>query len=84
VTSSPASPSLSCRPLWTSIWTVSTHKQILASSVSFRARLPLRLHFGLANYPVLEKAEIFWPDGKKEVLTNLASDRFYVVLRAGM
>jgi ASPIC and UnbV len=37
------------------------------------------LHFGLANYPVLEKAEIFWPDGKKEVLTNLASDRFDVV-----
>jgi hypothetical protein len=27
----------------------------------------------------LDRAEILWPDGKREVLTDLASDRFYLV-----
>ena len=27
----------------------------------------------------LDKAEVLWPDGNKEILTNLAADRFYVV-----
>jgi hypothetical protein len=39
----------------------------------------LRLHFGLGSYANLDHAEVLWPDGKKEVITNLAADRHYVV-----
>ena len=36
-------------------------------------------HFGLGDHERLDKAEILWPDGKVEILTNLAADRFYSV-----
>ncbi len=39
----------------------------------------LRLHFGLGSHGRLDKAEIIWPGGKVETLTNLAADRFYIV-----
>jgi hypothetical protein len=51
----------------------------LVSGGSYLSQHDLRMHFGLGIHQVVEKAEIFWPDGKKEVLTNLAADRFYVV-----
>jgi hypothetical protein len=49
------------------------------SGGSYLSQHDLRLHFGLGSHQTLEKAEVLWPDGKKETLTNLASDRFYVV-----
>jgi len=36
----------------------------------------LRIHFGLGDYKSIDKAEVLWPDGKVEVLSDLASDRF--------
>jgi hypothetical protein len=39
----------------------------------------LRLHFGLGSHERLDQVEVLWPNGKKETLTNLAADRFYVV-----
>ena len=49
------------------------------SGGSYLSQHDLRIHFGLGNHPSLDRAEILWPDGKKELLTNLAADRFYVV-----
>jgi enediyne biosynthesis protein E4 len=37
------------------------------------------VHFGLGSHERLDKAEITWPDGKVETVTNLAADRFYTV-----
>jgi enediyne biosynthesis protein E4 len=39
----------------------------------------LRLHFGLGSHERLDRAEVLWPDGKKETLRNLAADCFYIV-----
>ena len=47
------------------------------SSGSYLSQNDLRLHFGLADHRRVEKAEIFWPSGATETLTNLESDRFY-------
>ena len=41
----------------------------------------LRLHFGLGKHERLDRAEIRWPDGATEVITNLAADKFYTVAR---
>jgi hypothetical protein len=49
------------------------------SGGSYLSQHDLRMHFGLGNHERLDRAEILWPDGKKETLTNLAADRFYVV-----
>jgi hypothetical protein len=49
------------------------------SSGSYLSQNDLRLHFGLGKNEVAAKVTVFWPDGKQEILTNLAADRFYVV-----
>lgn len=49
------------------------------SGGSYLSQHDLRIHFGLGSHERLDQAEILWPNGKKETLTNLAADRFYVV-----
>ncbi len=49
------------------------------SGGSFLSQNDLRLHFGLGSHTRLDKAEVLWPDGTKEILNNLAADQFYVV-----
>jgi len=46
---------------------------------SYLSQHDLRLHFGLGNHARLDQAEVLWPDGKREVLSNLAADMFYVI-----
>lgn len=49
------------------------------SGGSYLSQNDLRIHFGLGEHARLDKAEIFWPNGKVETLPNLAADRFYLV-----
>ena len=49
------------------------------SGGSYLSQHDLRIHFGLGEHPRVDKADVIWPDGKVETLTNLAADRFYVV-----
>jgi hypothetical protein len=51
----------------------------VVSGGSYLSQNDLRLHFGLGSHERLDRAEILWPNGKKEMLANLAADRFYVV-----
>ncbi len=49
------------------------------SGGSYLSQNDLRLHFGLGTHQRVNKAEVIWPGGKVETLTNLAADRFYTV-----
>jgi hypothetical protein len=49
------------------------------SGGSYLSQSDLRLHFGLASHDTIDQAEVVWPDGRKELLTHLAADKFYVV-----
>lgn len=49
------------------------------SGGSYLSQHDLRLHFGLGSHERVDQAEVWWPDGRKETLTNLAADRYYVV-----
>jgi enediyne biosynthesis protein E4 len=49
------------------------------SGGSYLSQSDLRIHFGLGTHDHLDKAEIIWPGGRVETLTNLAADRFYLV-----
>jgi enediyne biosynthesis protein E4 len=49
------------------------------SGGSYLSQNDLRLHFGLGSHELVDHAEVLWPDGKVEKLTNLAADRFYII-----
>jgi hypothetical protein len=49
------------------------------SGGSYLSQHDLRIHFGLGSHGRLDRAEILWPNGKKEILADLAADRFYIV-----
>ncbi|MFZ0734018.1 MAG: CRTAC1 family protein [Candidatus Sulfotelmatobacter sp.] len=51
----------------------------LLSGGSYLSQHDLRIHFGLGNHERLDRAEVLWPNGKTEILTNLSADKFYVV-----
>jgi len=51
----------------------------VVSGGSYLSQNDLRLHFGLGSHERLDKAEIIWPGGNVETLSNLAVDRFYIV-----
>ena len=51
----------------------------VVSGGSYLSQNDLRIHFGLGEHLSVDKAEVMWPSGKVETLTNLAADRFYVV-----
>jgi len=51
----------------------------VVSSGSYLSQPDLRLHFGLGSHDRVDRAEVTWPSGKVEILTNLAADRFYKV-----
>lgn len=49
------------------------------SGGSYLSQNDLRLHFGLGTHARADKVEVTWPSETKEILANLAVDRFYVV-----
>ena len=49
------------------------------SGGSYLSQNDLRLHFGLGTRDRIDKAEIHWPSGATETLSQLPSDRFYTV-----
>lgn len=49
------------------------------SGGSYLSQSDLRIHFGLGDHKQVDKAEVIWPDGKTEILTHLAADRFYSI-----
>ena len=49
------------------------------SGGSYLSQNDLRLHFGLGGHQIIDRTEVLWSDGKKETLTRLAVDRYYVV-----
>jgi hypothetical protein len=49
------------------------------SGGSYLSQNDLRIHFGLGGRRRVDKAEILWPMGNAEVLSDLASDHLYVV-----
>lgn len=52
------------------------------SGGSFISQNDLRLHFGLGKAPLIERAEVIWPGGRREVFTNLKANQV-VVLEEG-
>jgi len=54
----------------------------IRSGGSYISQNDLRLHFGLGSHDRMDKVEVFWPSGEKEVQTNLPADRYYTLREA--
>ena len=52
------------------------------SGGSYLSQNDLRIHFGLGSKDHVDRVEILWPNGKMEVRSNLAADRFYTIKEA--
>jgi hypothetical protein len=50
------------------------------SGGSYGSSSDLRLHFGLGSATKLDKVEIHWPSGKKEILMPPSVDRIFTVV----
>ncbi len=53
-------------------------KEVLSGG-SYLSQNDLRIHFGLGNHDRANKLEIHWPDGTKQVFSNVTADQFYQV-----
>src|SRR5712692_2511502 len=47
---------------------------------SYLSQNDLRLHFGLGTAKKMESVEIRWPNGKVEILENIAADAIYTIV----
>ncbi|HEX3738532.1 MAG TPA: CRTAC1 family protein [Terriglobales bacterium] len=49
------------------------------SGTSYFSQNDLRLHFGLGTNSVMNKVEVFWPSGQKDVYQDLPADMIYTL-----
>jgi hypothetical protein len=56
-----------------------TQSMQVRSGSSYLSQNDLRLHFGLWASAVMEKVEVSWPSGAKDILNNVPTDFIYTV-----
>jgi hypothetical protein len=61
---------------------VSQFMQVRSGS-SYLSQNDLRLHFGLGENAVMDKVEVSWPSGAKQVLRNVEAGFIYTIVEAG-
>ena len=63
------------------ILTAAGKKQFLYQSPyrGYASSVDPRLHFGLGEFAVIDSLEIFWPDGRYQLLTNLESNQTVIL-----
>ena len=53
------------------------------SGGSYLSQSDLRLHFGIGRSARIDKVEVLWPNGGRQVFENVAGDRFYHLTQGG-
>jgi hypothetical protein len=53
------------------------------SGTSYFSQNDLRLHFGLGQNSLINKLEVFWPSGQKDVYQDLPADMIYTLTEGG-
>ena len=60
-------------------WNGRQQVQQITGGNGFCSQNQRRLHFGLGKNPVIEKAEIHWPSGKTQVISNPSPNQVYKI-----
>ncbi len=72
--------------LGTSVWIEAGGKRqraVVHGAVSYLSQNDRRLHFGLGAAETIERIEVTWPDGEKQVLNNMPADRVFPIHQDG-
>ncbi len=56
-----------------------TQKREVSASNTFMGHNSLRVHFGLAKAPKIDKLTIYWPSGNVDTFKNLRVNQFYTI-----
>ena len=56
-----------------------THLSFVNGGNGFAAQSTQRVHFGLANSTSIDRVEIRWPSGAKQVFEKLAANKIYKI-----
>jgi hypothetical protein len=56
-----------------------THLSFVNGGNGFAAQSMQRVHFGLAQSTAIDRVEVRWPSGTKQVFENLAADKIYKI-----
>ena len=60
-----------------------TQYNMATSAVGYNSSSDKRVHFGLGDAKVIDRIELDWPTGVKQVLTNVKVDQVLTVREAG-
>lgn len=53
------------------------------TAVGYNSSSDKRVYFGLGNATVVDRIELAWPTGVKQVLTNVTADRVLTIVESG-
>lgn len=53
------------------------------TAVGYNSSSDKRVHFGLGNATIVDKIELAWPTGVKQLLENVAADQVLTILQSG-
>ncbi len=56
-----------------------TYLRFVNGGNGFASQSTYRVHFGLANHPDIERLEVRWPSGTRQVFEKLAADRIFKI-----
>src|SRR5205807_1318035 len=56
-----------------------THLSFVNGGNGFGAQSTIRVHFGMGTTSTIDKVEILWPSGGKQVLEKLKADHIYKI-----
>jgi hypothetical protein len=57
-----------------------TQMNEIQAGSSYLSQNDLRLHFGMGAHATVDRVEILWPSGKRDILSNLPADSIYTVV----
>ncbi len=60
-----------------------THLSFVNGGNGFAAQSTQRVHFGLAKSSTIDRVEVRWPSGSKQVFEKLATDKIYTIREGG-
>jgi hypothetical protein len=54
------------------------------TAVGYNSSSDKRVYFGLGNAPVVDRIELAWPTGVKQVLKNVKADQILTIVESGL
>ncbi|MCL6523550.1 MAG: CRTAC1 family protein [Thermoflavifilum sp.] len=61
-------------------WNGMQQIQVVTDGIGFSSQNSHRIHFGLGKSTRVDRVEIFWPSGKRTILTDLQADKLYKIV----